>query len=177
MDTEVSLKYIDDDDRCYGLTGMAIAVVVWDCESLLSAVDIDAPQGGMLEFSPHFYFSGNPRLSAKLAWNQIVEHFQLSMGLMISNVLCRNLVLRDTMVNRDVVNLMMKYLTEEGEASCSLEKDEVDAMFNKSYSYLSRLFNHRGVQGIARDFASKVKARRRMTVSEVVDELRALSML
>lgn len=177
MDTEVSLKYVDEDDRCYGLTGMAMAIVVWDCENLLSSIDVDASPDTMMEFAPQYYFSGNPRLSAKLAWTQLVEHFQLSMGLMISNVLCRNCVLHRKEVRREMIELMMTYLTEEGQETCSLDKDEIDSMFNKSYNYLFRLFNHHGVQSIAHDFAAKIKNRRRLSVSEVVEELRALSML
>ncbi len=175
MEAKVSLKYIDEDDKCYGLTGMAIAVVAWDCENLLARIDLDGDE--MMEFTPHYYFSGNPRLSAKLAWNQLVEHYQLSMGLMLSNILCRHCVHRHAEVKREIVDTMLDYLIEEGQEACSLERDEVNNMFNKSYNYLYRLFNHRGVQGVANDFAAKLKQRRNLTVSEVVEELRALSML
>lgn len=173
----VGLKYIDEDDKCYGVTGMAIGMMVWDCENLLSSVSLDAPAGESIGFTHEYYFSGNPRVSAKASWNQIVEHYQLSMGMLIANVMCRNLVLHHTAITNELKNLIYKYIDEEGQDTCSLESDEIKRLFEKSYSYLYRIFNHQGVQSVVHDFARSLKEQRFLSQSEVVEKLRALSML
>ncbi len=32
----MKLQYIDENDKCYGITGMAIGMVIWDAENVLS---------------------------------------------------------------------------------------------------------------------------------------------
>ena len=39
---ETNLRYRNEDDRCYGATGMTVALVVMEGEDLLSAVNLDA---------------------------------------------------------------------------------------------------------------------------------------
>ena len=177
MSSKATLRYIDDADRCYGLTGMAMGIVIWDCEELLAAIDLDADTDEMMEFTPQFYFAGNPRLSARLAWNQIVEHYRLSMGLMMANVLCRNYVHSHTQVLPETLRLMKEYLIEEGRDICSLDEDEVNVLFDKQLNYLHRLFSHPGVQRVATDFATDLSQRRRMTVGEVIEGFRPLGLL
>lgn len=175
--SKATLKYTDEDDRCYGLTGMAMGIVIWDCEELLAAINLDAEPDEMMEFTPQYYFAGNPRLSARVAWNQILEHYRLSMGLMMANVLCRNTVYNKREIGADVLSLMREYLLEEGRDTCSLDEDEVNVLFNKQYSYLHRLFTHPGVRRIAEDFAGELRSRRRMTVAEVIEGFRPLALL
>ena len=42
---EHKLKYRDERDKTYGLTGMAIAMVMADGEDMLMQVSLDAPAG------------------------------------------------------------------------------------------------------------------------------------
>lgn len=172
----VGLKYIDEDDKCYGITGMTIGMMIWDSENLLISVSLDASAEDAIEFS-NDYASSTVNVSAKAAWNSIVEHYQLSMGMLIANVMCRNIVLRNTSINNELKNLIYKYIAEEGQEACSLEDDEIRKLFDKSYSYLQRIFNHQGVQSIVHDFARSLKRQRVMSQSEVVEKLRALYML
>jgi hypothetical protein len=72
---------------------------------------------------------------------------------------------------------MRDLIGEEGREACSLDEDEINQIFDKSYNYLYRLFNHRGVQELAQSFAAKLKERRTMTAAEVIEELGALSNL
>lgn len=39
------LRYTDETDRCYGAAGMAISLVVFDGEDILSAISLDGPEG------------------------------------------------------------------------------------------------------------------------------------
>ena len=106
----VGFKYIDEDDKCYGIAGMAVAMMVLDGENLLSSISLDAPANEAMNFTSDFYFTGNPRLSAKFAWNRILEHYQLSMGMFIANIMCRNIVLHNTSISNELKNLAYKYI-------------------------------------------------------------------
>lgn len=177
MSKEVSLKYTDERDRCYGLTGMAMSMVVMNGEDLLAGIDLDSPADEMMHFTPQYYFAGNPRLSARLAWNQIVEHYQLTMSMLVANVLCRYYVHRREEITPEILKLVHDYVVDEGTDTCQLDEDEINALFNKNFSYMQRLFRHRGVQSVVDGFARELQHRRRMTVSEVLEECRALSAL
>lgn len=174
---DISLKYTDESDKCYGVTGMAIGIVALDAESLLESLSLDAEPGDSVKFSSEYYFSGNPRLSARIAWNQILKHFQLSAAMTISNVMCRSYVRRRSAISDEVKAAMLEYIVQEGHDSCSLDDDEINALFTKSFNYLHRLFSHHGVQAIAADFAHTLSNRRQLSRGEVIEQLQALSML
>ncbi|MDE5594227.1 MAG: hypothetical protein K2I89_01460, partial [Muribaculaceae bacterium] len=108
-----SLKYTDEKDKSYGLTGMAISMIVLDGEEYLSGMSIDAPVGEGVELSQDFYFIGNPRLSAKIAWNEILKHFQLSAGMVISNVMCRSYVQHRRKLSSELVALLKDLVRAE----------------------------------------------------------------
>lgn len=177
MAKEATLKYTDDRDRCYGLTGMAMSIVVMNGEDLLTAIDMDSPADEMMKFSPHYYFAGNPRLSARIAWNNIVEHYRLTMGMLVANVLCRYYVHRREEITPEILKLVHQYLVDEGTDTCQLEEDEINTLFNKQFSYMQRLFRHQGVQSVVNDFARELIRRRHMSVGEVLEGFQTLSML
>ncbi len=174
---EVNIKYINDDDKCLGITGMAIAIVVWDAESLVSGISLDAPSDSSIEFMQEYYFQCSPSVSAKVAWDKVLERFRLSVGLLVSNVLCRRLVGSHSQSTREEVALLREMIGEEGRYLCSLEEDEIDAVFNKTYTYVNRIFSHSGVQEVARRFAGKLTSLRSMTIGDISEELAALRRL
>lgn len=172
-----SLSYRNDKDRCYGATGMAIGIVVFDGEEYVTRISVDTPADRMVEYEESFYFSRNPRLSAKDQWHQMLQSFNLSVVAMLSNLLCRTLVLDNMPVSFEVKQLLRDTVAEEGRESCSLDPDEVDRIFNKNYDYLMRIFNHRGVQSVAHDFAATLAQERTLTRLEILEHLKALSMI
>lgn len=176
-DNKATLKYTDERDRCYGLAGMAMSIVVMDSEGLLAGIDMDAPADEMMKFTPDYYFAGNPRLSARMAWNHLVEHYNVTMGMLVANVLCRYYVHRREEITPEMLRLVHRYVVEEGNETCQLEEDEVNTLFNKQFSYMQRLFRHSGVQSVVNDFVNLLEERRHMSVSEVVEGFRALSMI
>ncbi len=176
-DQKVTLKYTDERDRCYGLTGMAMSIVVMDSEDLLAGIDMDAPVDEMMNFTPQYYFAGNPRLSARLAWNHLVEHYNITIGMLVGNVLCRYYVNSRKEITPELLELVHQYVTDEGKATCQLDEDEINALFNKQFSYMQRLFRHHGVQSVVDDFASRLLQCRKMSVSEVIEGFRTLNML
>lgn len=172
----VGLKYIDEDDKCYGITGMTIGMMIWDSENLLSSVSLDAPAEDAIEFS-NDYASSTVNVSAKTEWNNIMKHYQLFVVMIIANVMCRNIVLRNTSINNELKNLIYKYIAEEGQEACSLEDDEIRKLFNKSYSYLQHIFSHNGVQNIVNEFTNKLKTKRFLNRTEITEILQALNYL
>jgi len=171
------LKYIDEKDKSYGLAGMAISIVVLDGEEYLNAMSIDAPADQSIEFSNDFYFIGNPRFSAKIAWNEMLKHFQLSAGMIISNLICRNYVQHRHKLSSDIINEIKKLMRDEARENCSLDEDESDALFEKSLNYFDRLFSYARVHEIANEFASTIIRQRRMSAQEIIEQLRQLSMI
>lgn len=174
---EPNLQYHNEDDRCYGATGMAVAFVVLDGDDLIAGVNLDASPDALLEYADEYYFAGNPGLSAKSAWNTILKHFNHSMAAVMANVMCRRYVLDGSRMDPDTKQYLLSLMLTEGEETCNLEEDETRRLFDKNYVYLTRVFSHRGVQGVCHDFASELKRRRHMSRFEILEQLRALRML
>lgn len=170
-----NLKYRNEDDKCYGATGMAIAMVVLDGKDKLLSVDLDGEADSLMSLNYEFYFSGNQTISAKTAWNHILNNFNLSMAMSIANVMCRSMVMGHSTPSADAKRTLRDRIIEEGRSSCQLDDDESMRLFDKNYNYLSRIFTHRGVQQVARDFATVLKERRQLTRGEVIEHLRALN--
>lgn len=172
-----TLKYRHEDDRCYGATGMAIGLVIFDGERMLDHISVDAEPDEMVALTNDFYFSGNPSISAKTAWNRILTNFNLMSAMVISNVMSRYIVLDGSNVSREMKKLISDIVESEADETCSLEHDEVQHLFEKNYKYLDNVFHHSGVQSIAHEFASYLKTHRSMTRNEVLEHLHALGML
>lgn len=97
--------------------------------------------------------------------------------MLIANVMCRHLVGQRHNVPDDIVELLRSLASGEGRDSCELDDDETERLFNKNYTYLQRVFSHRGVQSVAHDFAATLLSRRSLSRHEVLEQLSALNML
>lgn len=168
-----TLKYTDETDRSLGVAGMAISLVACDCERLLASVSLEKDEQE-IQFAEEFFFAGNPRMSAKIAWNELLRQYQVAMGMMLGNIMCRSFAAGHT-PDAAALRAVHDILAEMGHTHCSLEDDEIESLFNKNYGYYSRLFNHGGVLVVARDFATALRMRRRMTAGEVVEHLARLN--
>lgn len=171
------LRYTDDADRAYGAAGMAIGLVAFDGEEYLTSIDIDRDPDDILELSADFYFSGNPEFSAKSAWNRLLHNYNLSLVMLISNVMCRNMVQNRLTVNTELHKLIRSTALDEGRETCGLDEDEFERLFDKDFNYLNRLFSHYGVKNVAEDFARSISSRRNLSHMEILDSLQALQML
>lgn len=174
---KIDLRYKDEQDKCYGLTGVAMSAVIWDVEHLISGIYLDSDAFNSIQYTPQLIAEGNTEISPRNIWNHNVEKFRLSMGMILSNVLCRTYVLERKFINHKTKQHIFEYFIEEGNFTCSLEKDEVEALFNKNYDYLHRIFSHPEVQRIANDFAQHLTERRSLTQAEIIESLQALNML
>lgn len=173
----MKLSYSNEDDKCYGATGMAVGLMVFNGEGMLRSMNLDAAPGSIMDMQDLFYFTGNPGLSAKSAWERISANFSLTVAMLISNVMCRRIVLDRSTVDPELRQRLYDVVAEEGSSTCGLENDEVSNIFNKEYTMLFRVFNHPGVQSVVHDFADTFKRRRIMSRLEILEGLRALSSL
>ena len=170
------MKYRSEEDKCYGVAGMAIGLSVFDAEELLSEVNIDADGMDCVQFVPDFYYTGSPRVPASKSWHHIYAHYQVSMGLAIANALCRKMVLDHGVLDRKHRDELLDAAVADGLALCQLDRDEVEPMFDKSYSYLMRVFSNRDIQRVIYDFAAQLRQRRSLTRTEVVELLQELDL-
>ncbi|WP_297065449.1 hypothetical protein [uncultured Duncaniella sp.] len=172
-----SLKYTDDTDRSYGATGMAIGLMIFDGEDMLTSISLDCDPNDMVAMSPYFYFAGNPGVSAKTAWNQMLKNYNIGIGMLMSNLMCRHMVKDRHELPQELHDFLHDFAREEGHEACSLDDDEIDRLFDKNFSYLNRVFTHRGVQSVAHDFAAALMKRRSLSRLDTLELLEALRML
>lgn len=158
----VTLKYKDEKDRAYGLGGMTVCMVMLDNEGFIDSVDLDAPADSGIMFSPDFYLAGNQNLSAKAVWRKKNTHFETVTGMLVSNLLARALVREQSEISRELSDLLLSHLKDEGMAACSLEEDEVKDVFYKTYSFFHRVFSHHQVGIMMNDFVDDLLKKRRM---------------
>lgn len=177
MTGSANLGYTDEQDRSYGLAGMALALVLWDGESYLSSISLDSPVGYSLEFSPAFGFSGNPRMSATYAWREMVKQFEISVAMILGNVMSRSYIGRSQPMSDDDNVKLRAYLRREGSHACQLDEDETDLIYNKTRRYLDRAFTHSGVSLLIHDLVRSLTEKRRLSSAEIIDIFSELNRL
>lgn len=170
-----ALKYKDENDRSMGLAGSAIALVIWDGEDKLAAIDLDSLPGEGMEMTPDFSFAGNPRLSARLAWQMMLKQLELTSAMVMGNVLCRSYVGQGRQPSSSARAALRAILRDEAISACSLEDDEFDQMYSRLLDLQSQIFTHNEVATMARALAADLLSRRRLTAAEVLDRLDRLS--
>lgn len=172
MDSNNILKYIDERDKSYGVAGMAIAVAAYDCEDSLSAIDMDAEPDRVVEFGSEFYFCGNPRLSAKIAWTEILKQFRLATGLLVANAMSRSYVQHRRRLSSEIENALRGYMHSSGAADdVQLGEDEIDAVFDRNIEFFDRLFQMQPTHDAAHALAADLMDRRRLSAAETVERL------
>lgn len=177
MDSEYkSLHYADETDRCYGLAGMAISLVVWDAEDMLLEIDLDAPAEEALRLTPDFYLTLAPKTGAKAAWEAAVGHFQLISALTVANVACRHIVRHghsaiSTALDADIRH----FLTDEGAEIAQLESDEVSTVYGKILTHCTRIFRHPGVAQLASTLTDAIRQHKKLPAADVLEILRPLN--
>jgi hypothetical protein len=156
---------------------MVIGLSIFDADSLFTGVSMDGDGLDCIQFTPDFFFSGNPRIPAKDSWQCIYSHYQISMGLVIANTMCRKMVLDRGQVDRKMRKALLDAASEEGKELCQLDEDEVEQIFDKSFSYLVRVFSNPNIRNAIKAFAEELKTRRNLTNYEVEDLLHYLNIV
>ncbi len=173
----IEMRYRDELDKSYGVAGMALGLTVFEAEDLFTAVTLDAEGEGCIQFTPEFYFAGNPRLSPRGAWQYILGHYRISVGLAVANALCRRMVLDNGTVDDRLRDQLFNAACADGLDSCQLERDEVEPIFDEVFSNLKRLFNDSRVRKAMDAFADALQQRRTLSHIDVNDILQQLNLV
>lgn len=168
------MKYRDELDKCYGVAGMALGLSVLDADDLFTAISLDGEGPGCIQFTPEFYFAGNPRLSPRGAWQYILGHYRISVGLAVANALCRRLVLDNERIDVQLRDELFNAACEDGRDYCQLERDEVEPIFDEAFDNMSRLFSDLRVRKAMDAFADALRERRTLSHIDVSDILQQL---
>lgn len=161
--------YADEEDKSYGLAGMAIALNVWDKHTMIRHISLDLADP--IAFTPDFFFTANPRFSAKLAWNEMLKEYQLLTGIVLGNVVCRKVVRKRERPTAEFLREVYALVENEGREHCQLEPDEITIIFNKTSSYITDLFADARVASLARRFAADLIEKRTMSGTEIANEI------
>lgn len=171
------MKYRDELDKSYGIAGMVLGLSVLDAEDLFTAVTLDAEGKGCIQFTPEFYFAGNPRLSPRGAWQYILGHYRISVGLAVANALCRRMVLDNDQVDEQLREQLFNVAYADGRDACQLERDEVQPIFDEVFSNMMRLFTDSRVRKAMDTFADALQQRRTLSHIDVNDILEQLNLV
>lgn len=175
-DNTISLAYSNDDDRAYGLAGMAISLAALDAFDRVVEISLDSGDT-MVEFSNEYYFSGSPSISPKSTWGNLVQNFHITTSMVISNIMSRSMVRMRRDIPVEILGSVHSAIVQEGKDSCGLDEDEVDALFNRTLSHSRRIFSNPRLHPAINEFARIISRRRTLTGNEIRDELRMLQLI
>lgn len=171
-----TLTYLNEDDRAYGLAGMAISLAALDAIDRVISVSLDA-EGPMVKFAGGYFFSSSPSVSPKAVWSNMVHNFYITSAMVVSNVMARSMVRRETDVPAEVLDRIHAEMLADGADICSLEPDEVDSLYRKTTGGMRRIFANPRLQQPIAEFARTLSRRRTLSGSEIYDELHALRLI
>lgn len=171
------MKYRDDLDKSYGVAGMALGLSVLEADNLFTSITIDAEGLGCIQFTPEFFFAGNPRLSPRGSWKYILGHYRISVGLAVANALCRRMVLDNDKVDDKLRDELFTAAYEDGRDYCHLERDEVEPIFDEAFDNMTRLFSNSQVRKAMDAFADALQQRRTLSHIDVSDILQQMNII
>lgn len=171
-----TLAYLNEDDRAYGLAGMAISLAALDAIDRVISVSLDS-DGPMVSFAQGYFFNGSPSVSPKATWNNMVHNFYITSAMVVSNVMARTLVRRHSEVPSDIMDAIREEMRIDGNDVCSLDPDEIESLYNKTTMGMRRIFGNPRLHGPIADFARTLSRRRTLSGNEIYDELRALRLI
>lgn len=161
----------------YGVAGMALGLSVFDAADLFTSITLDGDGPGAIEFTPEFFFAGNPRLSPRGSWQYMLGHFRISVGLAVANALCRRMVLDNDKADQQLRDQLLNAACDDGRDYCQLERDEVQPIFDEAFENMGRLFADSRVRKAMDSFADALQQRRTLSHIDVVDILQQLNLI
>lgn len=173
---KLTLRYLNEDDRAYGLAGMVISLASLDAIDKVAQVSLDA-EGPMVEFSHEYYFSGSPSISPKSTWGNLVENFHLTTSMVVSNILARSIVRLKEDAPESILKEIYGEVEKEGIDTCALEEDEIETLYNKALMRSLKLFRNRRLHPAVDEFARIISVKRQLSGREIIDELHLLELI
>lgn len=169
--SENPLLYADENDRALGLTGMTIALAVYNAGDMLARVSLDDAPGTGFVMSPEFEFCGNPRMSARLVWQQLVRQFEIESAILVGNAMCRMYVGQRKRIPSRLDTMIRSMIRDHGRTLCSLDDDEVAVIYEKVERTLENVFLRERIHTLAHSFADRLLGSRTISGAEAIDIL------
>lgn len=167
------LKYSNEDDRAFGLAGMAISIASLDALDRVTEIFLDS-EGPMVEFSQDYYFSSSPAVSPKAVWNNLMTNLQLTTSLVLGNIMARSLIRVGVEAENEIFDEIRGLVREEGKEICALDEEEADTLFDKMMRHSRKLFYNPRLQPAVKQLAGVISRRRRLSVLDLAEELELL---
>lgn len=171
----MTLSYSNEDDRAYGLAGMAISLAGLDAIDTVVDISLDA-DGPMVNFSQEYYYSLSPVVSPKSVWENLIRNFHITASMVVGNVLARSLVRLHEDLPKDVEREIFAEIEAEGEDTCGLEKDEIEAFYNRILTQHRRIFSNPRLHPAINRLAGIISRRRRLSGLELREEMTYLQL-
>lgn len=176
MNQEITLQYLNEDDRAYGLAGMAITLAALDALDNVANISLDA-EGPMVTFTPAYYHPLSQNLSPKASWDNLLRNLHITSQMVVGNVMARSIIRMHTPVPAAVMQTIHDSILAEADDVCSLESDEAEALYSQILSYSRRIFGNPRVQPAVAQFAAVIARRRSLSAPEISEELRMLNII
>lgn len=178
MSSSPSLSYSGADDRALGAAGMTVAGVVCDADAFILAVNLDAPTpADIIEFSDSFFTAGLWAKSPAAAWQQTLGAYRALVTMAAGNVLARNILGRHKAIPASLRHALRSAVGADGHDTCQLDDDEIDAIFDRTFDYLERVFSHPRVGSLTLALADRLSSARRLARPDFLSILSPLSRL
>lgn len=171
----MTLTYSNEDDRAYGLAGMTVSLAALDAIDRVVEISIDS-EGPMITFSREYYFPLSPAVSPKSVWENLVRNYHITSSMVVANVLARSLVRLGEEAPREIMSKLYEEIEAEGEETCGLDKDEIEAFYNKILMQSRRIFANPRLRPAIAELARIISRRRRLSGLEIRDELSLLQL-
>lgn len=173
---KLTLTYLNEDDRAYGLAGMVISLASLDAIDRVVEISLDS-DGPMVEFSHEYYFPGSPTISPKTTWDNLVQNFHITTSMVLSNIMARSVVRMKEEAPSEVMKAIYKEVEREGEETCALEGDEIENLYNNALARTRRLFHNPRLHPAIDEFARIISRKRSLSGMEIRDELHLLQLI
>lgn len=171
----MTLSYSNEDDRAFGLAGMAVSLAGLDAIDSIVDISLDA-DGPMVNFSQEYYYSLSPAVSPKSVWENLIRNFHITASMVVGNVLARTLVRLHEDLPKDVEREIYSEIEAEGEETCGLEKDEVEAFYHRILMQHRRIFSNPRIHPAITELAGIISRRRRLSGLELREEMAYLQL-
>lgn len=169
----LTLQYSNEDDRAYGLAGMAISLASIDALDRVVEFSIDA-EGPMVTFSSDYYHSLAPAVSPKAVWENLISNFHITTSMVLSNLMARSLIRLGEEIPDEILSTVYNEIKLEGEETCGLEEDEVKRLYDKTYYSQRRIFGNPRLRPAIGELARVISLRRRLSGGELRDAIDTL---
>ncbi|MDE5652122.1 MAG: hypothetical protein K2G75_04350 [Muribaculaceae bacterium] len=171
----MTLSYSNEDDRAYGLAGMAISLAGLDALDSIVDISLDA-DGPMVNFSQQYYYSLSPAVSPKSVWENLIRNFHITASMVVGNVLARSMVRLHEDLPAEVEREIYSEIAAEGADSCGLEKDETEVLYRRIMSQHRRIFGNPRLHPAITELARIISRRRTLSGLELREELAYLQL-